>query len=221
MKQSLSSLFIVALLVTPCLSYAHTPVEGIGNFYNGLLHPVYVAAHLLAIVVFGLLIGQQGKMRLRLNLSAFLLALLTGLSVVAFDITFNAELTLLITTVILGLLVALEHRLPIAANLMLSIAMGVILGLDSPQEELWGMDKFYALMGTGLGACLFLSLVISLTVFLNKPWQRILVRIVGSWGTASAFLVLVMSIVDANKPPAPPVDDASSDTYTFIIKEKK
>ena len=221
MSLSIRSLFTALILCTPGLAYAHTPIEGIGNFYNGLLHPVWVAAHLLAIIAFGLLIGQQGIKAIRPTLPAFLLALLAGLCVVAFDITFDAELTLLIVTAILGLLVALERRLPLAANLLLAVALGGIVGLDSPQEDLWGMDKFYALSGTWLGVCLCLSLMVGFAAFLLKPWQRILIRVLGSWTTASAFLVLATLFVAANKPPPPPDNDASSDTYTFIIKEKK
>ena len=184
-------LFYIAVLSTaPSLVYAHTPVEGVGNFYNGLLHPVLVAAQLLSLIVVGLLFGQQGRKSIRLTLPAFLVALIIGLGIVAFDVTFNAEITLLVISVIIGILVALALHLPQPMNLFLAIALGIILGLDSPQEELWGVSKFYALVGTFLGAMLCIAFTTSLALFLNRSWQRILVRILGSWGAASAFMVL-------------------------------
>lgn len=182
--------FAVVCLSMPGRAFAHTPVEGFGNFYNGLLHPVWVAAHLLVLIVFGLFIGQQSDKLIRFMLLAFSMALVTGLCVVAFDITFNAELTLFVASAILGILVALEYRLPLQVSLGLAIILGFIIGLDSPQEELWGISKFYALAGTCISASLCLGFFAGLAVLLKRPWQRILIRVLGSWGTASAVLVL-------------------------------
>ena len=49
-----------------------------------------------------------------------------------------------------------------------------------------------ALLGTGLAAGLALTIVVMATNCLTRGWQRIGVRIVGSWIAASAVLVLAL-----------------------------
>jgi hypothetical protein len=48
------------------------------------------------------------------------------------------------------------------------------------------------LVGTGLGACFALAVVVVCTSRLTREWQRIGVRILGSWMAASAILVLAL-----------------------------
>jgi hypothetical protein len=48
------------------------------------------------------------------------------------------------------------------------------------------------LIGTGIGACLVLAVVVVGTTRLTRAWQRIGVRILGSWMAASAMLVLAL-----------------------------
>ncbi len=75
-------LFLALLLVCmPGIVLAHAPIEGMDSFYNGVLHPVLVPAHLLAIVSAGLLIGQQGVKRMQVPLITFLLVLIAALTV--------------------------------------------------------------------------------------------------------------------------------------------
>ena len=50
------------------------------------------------------------------------------------------------------------------------------------------------LIGTGLGASLFLVLAIEGASKLVGPWQRIGARVAGSWIAATAILVLVLSV---------------------------
>ena len=54
------------LLLAPGLAVAHSPMQGIGNFYGGILHPILVPSHLLALLSLGLLIGQSGVSAMRL-----------------------------------------------------------------------------------------------------------------------------------------------------------
>ena len=51
------------------------------------------------------------------------------------------------------------------------------------------------LIGTGLGACCALAIVIIAVRSLQRGWHRIGVRIVGSWMAASAILVLALRYV--------------------------
>jgi hydrogenase/urease accessory protein HupE len=50
---------LAALLLATDPAHAHDVVAGVGGFYGGLLHPLLVPAHVLALTSLGLLIGQQ------------------------------------------------------------------------------------------------------------------------------------------------------------------
>ena len=50
------------------------------------------------------------------------------------------------------------------------------------------------LVGTGLAACATLAAVIAGANLLNRPWQRLGVRIAGSWIAASALLALTLEL---------------------------
>ena len=212
-------LIVTALLAVPALAQAHTPAKGIGNFYNGLLHPVLVGPHLLVIIVFGLLLGQQGLTALRSTLPAFLIALSVGLAATVFDLSFDAELILLFASALFGILVAMERRLPLVACLILSGALGLSLGLDSSQPELSGLPRFSVLAGTAIGAVLGLTLVAGLAELPKRPWQRIGIRILGSWGTASALLVLAAVLSGENKLQTQLENGLTNDTNTVILRQ--
>ena len=79
--------------------------------FAGLLHPLVVPAHVLAVAALALLIGQQGWRR---NVPiAFSVAVLIGLGAIAMAyVPKFAEETLLAFAAITGLLVALSRRLP-------------------------------------------------------------------------------------------------------------
>ena len=68
----------LALYASPAL--AHSPIKGIGNFYNGALHPFVSPAHLIALLALGLWLGQRGLDGAKRPLIALALALACGLA---------------------------------------------------------------------------------------------------------------------------------------------
>ena len=72
---------------------------------------------------------------------------------------------------------------------------GLLIGMDSTQEALYGKEKFLTMLGTAVGMNILLLYVTGLANYMSKKdWQRIGVRIVGSWVAASSLLVLVLSV---------------------------
>ena len=71
---------VVVLSLLPAAAIAHSPIKGLDNFYAGFLHPLFVPAHLLPILVLGLLFGQQGPARLQTAIIVFLVAVVGGLA---------------------------------------------------------------------------------------------------------------------------------------------
>lgn len=186
------------LIALPQLASAHTPIEGIGNFYNGLLHPVLVPAHLLVLIALGLFIGQRGVEDSHSALLAFVIAAAAGLVAAGFSIGGDLERFLLVGAALIGLLTAANLNVGQFGYALLAAAAGLLLGMDTLQESLSGKDKLVSLFGSGVGIYfLFLYPMALADYFKKRPWQLIGVRVVGSWITASSLLVLSLSLAPA------------------------
>jgi len=181
--------------VVPDLAWAHTSIPGIGYFYNGLLHPVLVPAHLLLIIAFGLFVGQQGPKRIELAVVAFAAAVFIGLVLAGFSIGTEMEAVGLVLSAAIGLLVASNPRPGLTWCVLIALLSGLFLGIDSAQDELTGTDKLVTLFGSGVAIYFLVLYPIALADhFSNKPWQKIGIRIVGSWVAASSMLVLALAL---------------------------
>ena len=180
----------------PQLALAHSPIAGIAKFYGGLLHPLLVPPHALALLVFALLVGQGGVRAMRFAYPSFLTVLAVGLVLAGVDVSagLSGESVLLAVTLVCGVLVALQVRLPFVLYAMLGAVLGVLIGLDSGVTDYTRQETFAALLGTWLGAAIALVAVAGVVELLVQPWQRVAVRVLGSWATASALLVLALAL---------------------------
>jgi len=189
------ALLVAALGMVPMPAHAHSPVEGMNEFYNGVLHPLLVPAHLLLILATGLFLGQRGVTENRLALPAFFLASVTGLLVTGLGlVTGSFSGYLLAGAMVIGLLTALGRRAPLPLYPAAGAFAGLFLGLDSAPEALAGRERILALTGNGVGLSLWLIYACAIADFFSKkPWQRIGLRILGSWLAASSILVLALT----------------------------
>lgn len=190
-----SALALIALCA-PQLALAHSPIAGIAKFYGGLLHPLLVPSHALALLLFALLVGQGGVRAMRFAYPPFLALLAVGLVLAGLGASpdLAREPLLLIATLVCGLLVALQVSLPFWLYAMLGAVLGLMIGIDSGVTDYTRQETFAALLGTWLGAVIALVVVAGVVELLVRPWQRVAVRVLGSWGTASAVLVLAMAL---------------------------
>ena len=163
------------------------------GFAGGLLHPLAVPAHALALLALGLLIGQQGAGRMLVPLTGFAVGMAAGLAAIVLAVrqTSAADVALA-ATALAAALVVLARPVPGFACAALAAVAGIALGLDSPPQAISIALATLTLIGTGLGACLALAIVAAGTARFTRAWQRIGVRIVGSWIAASAILVLAL-----------------------------
>jgi len=202
MRNFLRLILALLLVCTPGLVLAHAPFKGMDSFYNGVLHPVLVPAHLLAIVSAGLLIGQQGVKRMQAPLIIFLLVLIAVLTLTGqFDLAMPesaGEMLLLSMAVLCGVLVAFEMKLSLIPLIAIAGVTAVLVGFDSSQPELQGRAKLAILTGTGVGGFLLILYAAAAAEFANRAWQKIGIRILGSWATASAFIVLAFTFASIN-----------------------
>lgn len=162
-------------------------------FLAGLLHPVLTPSHALALVGLGLLIGQQPAATRLLPQIGFAAALAAALLALALAVGETpAGAVLLAGVAISGALVAAAIRPRLPVLLPLAAIVGAAIGLDSPPEVISFQDAVIMLIGTGLGAPLALALVIEIAACMARDWQRIGVRVLGSWTAASALLALAV-----------------------------
>jgi urease accessory protein len=161
-------------------------------FAGGLLNPLTIPAHVLTLVGVGLLIGTQASGRL-IAVLCFVAGLAGGLAAIARAIGLTPALdVLLILSTVSGALVALAIAVPPILSATVALIAGLALGLDSPPQVVSLADATASLVGTGLSAVLAFALVVLIAAHLTRIWQRIGLRILGSWIAASATLVLAL-----------------------------
>jgi urease accessory protein len=187
--------FIIA--ATPCT--AHMPVEGVGGFGGGLLHPLLVPAHGLSILALGLLIGPlQNRL---LVWCIFSVALALGLIAIALALEETPAVTiLLVASALAGLLIASARIAPTIVTCVLAAIVGAAIALDSPPQTIAIEEGNAILAGTWLGASVALAAIIAIAARLRFPWQQIGKRIAGSWIAAIAILVLAVRYANGDLP---------------------
>jgi hydrogenase/urease accessory protein HupE len=167
----------------------------VSHLLGGLLHPLAVPAHAIALLALGLLIARQCLRSRIVAIVLFVAALIAGLGAIVLGVGPTSALdVLLAATALTGLLVALDRSMPIVVCGPLAVVIGGALGLDSPPEVIAISAATITLIGTGIGAALALAVIVAGASYLTLGWQRIGMRILGSWIAASAILVLALRL---------------------------
>ena len=161
-------------------------------FVDGFINPLTTPAHGLALLALALLLARQPQ-RVA-GLLIFALAMAAGfLAIVLAVETTPARTVLLAVAAALGAMVAAAWASKSLAWLLAVIA-GAALALDSPPQAVMITEAYATLAGTAAGACAMLVLVAALAGHAHADWQRLGVRILGSWIAASSILVLAVQL---------------------------
>ncbi len=183
------------LTLLPGTLLAHSPIKGLDNFYAGLLHPVFVPAHLLTVLALGIVFGQQGPRRLQPAILGYLAATFVGLAMTVFVPDLAIETPLLVGAAASGILIAVDRRLPLVGYVLLAVLVGLMVGADSSQDDLSGRARLAALLGTLIASyMLAMYAMLAAEACSGRPRLRIGLRVVGSWVAASALLVLSLAL---------------------------
>ncbi|MES9942996.1 MAG: HupE/UreJ family protein [Candidatus Thiodiazotropha sp. 6PLUC7] len=183
------------LLVTPNLAFAHSSVHGLNSFINGLLHPLFVPSHLLLLIALGLYLGQQESNNNLNTLKIFLTSSVVGVAASAYATGCEVDIILLGETLIIGLLVATKPSLTQHWHLFFGASAGFILGLDSVHDTVAGVDKLISLLGSLVGLSMLLLQPMAFADYFKKhSWQKVGIRVLGSWVAASALLVFALTV---------------------------
>lgn len=161
---------------------------------GGILQ-VFIPTHLLAIIVLGLLCGQGAKRFPGAALTACAFGVTVGSFVIAAGVREqNAVPFLLAIAGLSGLVVAVAWTIPSLAKQISASATGGVLALNSPPQEITISAAVTSQIGTVLAALTTLAIVTWIATQAERPWQRIGIRIVGSWIAASAIFVLALRL---------------------------
>src|SRR5262245_7344314 len=183
----------LATLLLAAPAQAHDVIFGVGGVPGGLLHPLLVPSHALTLMALALLIGQQTQRRVVLVV-LFALGMIAGLIVIvsAFAVD-RANDAVLAIAAVTGLAVALVRPLWLAAA-VLAAAAGIAIELDSVPQEISMTTAFLALTATVFSAVLAVLVVSALAASWHRHWQRIGMRVAGSWIAALAILNLALRL---------------------------
>jgi hydrogenase/urease accessory protein HupE len=180
---------------------AHGYVRGVNGFYAGLLHPFLAPAHMMALIGLGLLIGQRGIAIARDAMLAVLVGLIVGM--LASDALGNPDTDSILLGIAALVGIAVASALPLFPRLALApiaAVLGLAVGVGSAPENLHGTAWQMMAAGALLSAFLCINLVSILVESLRMAWMRVGVRVVGSWLTAAALLVLALSFAPRVSP---------------------
>jgi ABC-type nickel/cobalt efflux system permease component RcnA/hydrogenase/urease accessory protein HupE len=188
-------LIAVLALFLPTTVHAHLVNTDVGEFYGGMMHPVTSAEHLLPILVLALLGGQCGKQAARATLFAFPAALLAGTVIgsVSPPYGFLAPLNLIILLG-LGMLLALNNRLPAmgpTAMALLAGITGLVLGYRSGTDMAVAQVAFQFVPGVALTGFILVALIAAWVPVLSSRGGQIFLQLTG---TACALAGMVLLI---------------------------
>jgi urease accessory protein len=159
---------------------------------EGFLNPLLTPAHVLTLLALALCVGQQK--RRGAALLVFALALAVGfLAIVLAVETTPARMVLLTDAAVLGVMAAAAWA-PKPLVWLLAATAGTALALDSPPQAVTIAAAYATLAGTATGAYAMLVVAATIASHANADWQRLGMRILGSWIAASALLVLAVQL---------------------------
>nr|WP_249730140.1 HupE/UreJ family protein [Chelatococcus sp. YT9] len=182
--------------LVPQAAQAHGALEGVGDFYAGLLHPFVAPAEALAIVATGLLMGRSGLAACRYGIVAFGSALAAGLAFGSMIDPGSDRTTLLaLLASIMAAVVITGLRAPLWIGATLAVLAGVVVGIDATPSRTTPSGILLTGLATLLAGTALITMAAGLALRAAQHWQRVAVQVAGSWIAASAILLLAYQLV--------------------------
>lgn len=186
---------LAALALLPPPAAAHLVTTGLGPVYDGVTHFLLSLEDLLPVIALALLAGLGGPGDGRRALFVLPLAwVLGGIAGFAAGMPMPGGIATATSALVLGALVAADRRWHPVVVPGLAAGLGFLhgglngAGLAAANRE--------ALALVGIGGIVFVVVVLlaALVVSLRAPWQRVAVRVAGSWIAAVGLLLLGWSL---------------------------
>ncbi len=186
---------VCALLITiacalPVPAQAHLVNTGLGPFYDGITHFLVSPETMLAVLALGLLAGVNGpgcgRAALFGGLFAWCVGSLGGL-VLHWSPPF---IVCLLVPLLLGVIVAVQSRVPRGVIVLVSVLTGSLTGLASGDALGDAQQGVLGVSGTVIPLFVLLSIVTGIAVGARQEWARTVVRVAGSWIAAMSLLMI-------------------------------
>lgn len=190
---------LLALLV-PRAAAAHGSLA-VGDFYGGLLHPVFHPEALLPALAVALHAAQREGEALWRVPASYLGGIAVGAGAVLLaGAGAPPAWALPAAMAALGGLVAARPPLPEVAALGLALAVGGLHGLLAlgAERESIARPALY-LVGVLAGVVLIAAHVESLVLRFRAFWMQVAVRVVGSWVAAVGLLIAVLRVTELSR----------------------
>ena len=180
--------------MTLSLPIAHGSIEGLGDLWNGLLHPLRSPAQMLVLIGLGLFAGQ--RRRFGPLAVSFLIASGVGLCLTPLQgIPEPPAFLLCSVSAFLGVWVALRKPMPLGVAKLVFALAGFILAWDSIPESKEPWSIFKVLVGVWVGfAVILLNLGNYSQMAPKRGWVKIAFRILGAWIMAISVLYLALGL---------------------------
>jgi len=185
-------LFLIAavFLVLPLRVEAHLPTIGVGPVYDGIFHFLLSPEDLIPVIALALLSGQRGARFGRRVLWIVPLSWFGGGLLGMFAEAARSSALTCVSFLLFGGLVAANARISLRAISVLAAALGFFHGYLNGTSISRFNDGTYAVLGLALAVFVVVAIFASLVVPLRRQWVLIVVRVAGSWITASGLLML-------------------------------
>lgn len=189
------SLFLAALfalVLSPSIAQAHLVTSGAGPFFDGVAHFFVSLDDLLLVVALSLLSGLLGKTAARglvlvLPLAWFV-GMVLGLSIA--DRIDGSGWATAFTLLIGGLLLSFSPKLPTWMIALIAGMIGLAHGSWNGAAMRATETSVIASLGIMTAAGVVALMLSATAVSVQQSWQRIALRVVGSWVAAFGLLAL-------------------------------
>lgn len=182
-----------ALAASPSIAFAHENEAWAHGVTDGLALFVGSIQFLLPTLAIGLLAGGRGRGSAAIGWSYAGLALGVGAGTligVAFDVPILSRGGL----AILGLLLALDVRLSGAPAGTLAFAAGALAGSELAASGALAANALSLLVGFVVLAMLAVAVAGALSARYQGGWQRVAIRVAGSWFAAISIISLALQM---------------------------
>lgn len=180
-----------ATALFPSVAHAHLATTGLGPVYDGINHLLRSPEDLLPVIAMALLAGLHGRGESRRVLFALPVSwVVGGLAGHASGAQVMPGALTALSCIVVGLLTALDQRIPARVLTGIAIALGLLHGWLNGAGIANDRGDGLALLGIGAAVFVLVAIGAALVVSVRAAWQRVVVRVAGSWVAAVGLLML-------------------------------
>ncbi len=177
------------IFLLPAAAFAHLVTTGMGPVYDGIGHLLLTPEDLVPVIALSLYCGMRGARAGRYAMFMLPLAwLLGGLVGLNLDLDVTIPVPAL-SFLLLGGLIAADANLPDQLIGPMTVMIGLLHGVFNGLVLKSGPGG-PALLGIMGALFVLVALMSAFVVSLERPWTRIVVRVMGSWVAASGMLMI-------------------------------